>query len=137
MRIRHFIVAAIVAATLTACTSTAEHDTNSSKAKADASGLTQKQKDDALASAGIPPEPTGAKRAELLRALSAANPDTVKYEDKAIDAARNQCSALNGTGVSRIDWLASRRFTYKDVTTTEAQGRQINAALKGIGFCKV
>ncbi|MET8765482.1 hypothetical protein [Streptomyces sp. NPDC004658] len=87
--------------------------------------------------AGMPPKPTGAKRAELLRALAAANPDIVKYEDKAIEAARNQCQSLNDTGVKRIDWMASQRFTYKDVTTTEAQGKQINQALKGLGFCKV
>ncbi|KMS84540.1 hypothetical protein ACZ91_47335 [Streptomyces regensis] len=85
--------------------------------------------------AGIPPEPTGGKRAELLRALAAANPGIVKYEDKAIDAARNQCSALNG-GSGKADWAASQRFTYKDVTTTEAQGKQINEALRGLGFCK-
>ncbi|GGZ88558.1 hypothetical protein ACFOOM_18910 [Streptomyces echinoruber] len=85
---------------------------------------------------GIPPEPTVAKRAELLRALAAANPDIVKYENKAVDAARNQCSAVNG-GAQRLDWLAAQRFTYKDVTTSEAQGKQINQALKGLGFCKV
>jgi hypothetical protein len=62
--------------------------------------------------AGIPPEPTGAKRAKLLRALAAVNPDIVKYEDKAIDAARNQCSTINGGG-RRLDWSASQRFTYK------------------------
>ncbi|MET8769521.1 hypothetical protein [Streptomyces sp. NPDC004658] len=84
--------------------------------------------------AGIPPEPTGGRREELLRALAAANPDIVKYEDKAIDAARNQCAALNG-GSGKADWAASQRFTYKDVTTTEAQGRQINEALEGLGFC--
>ncbi|MGD6755885.1 hypothetical protein [Streptomyces sp. BH105] len=84
----------------------------------------------------IPPEPTGAKRAELLRALAAANPAVVTYEDKAIDAARNQCSAF-GEGVKRPDRLASQRFTYKDVTTTQAQGKQINEALKGLGFCEV
>ncbi|MGP3769728.1 hypothetical protein ACTWJ8_02750 [Streptomyces sp. SDT5-1] len=83
----------------------------------------------------IPPEPTGAKRAALLRALAAANPAIVKYEDKAITAARNQCGAF-GEGVKKPDWLASQRFTYKDVTTTEAQGKQINEALKGLGFCK-
>ncbi len=59
----------------------------------------------------------------------------MKYEDKAIDAARNQCSALNGGG-GKADWAASQRFTYKDITTTEAQGKQINEALKGLGFCK-
>ncbi|MEU6381990.1 hypothetical protein ABZ847_00355 [Streptomyces bauhiniae] len=86
--------------------------------------------------AGIPPEPTGAKRAMLLRALAAANPAIVRYEDKAIDAARNQCSAING-GAAKLEWSASMRFTYKDVTTSEAQGRQINDALKQGGFCKV
>ncbi|MET8561993.1 hypothetical protein ABZV75_15890 [Streptomyces flaveolus] len=85
--------------------------------------------------AGIPPEPTGGKREELLRALAAANPDIVKYEDEAIDAARNQCSAINA-GSGKADWAASQRFTYKDVTTTVAQGRQIDEALRGLGFCK-
>ncbi|MGD6740639.1 hypothetical protein ACOKM3_02215 [Streptomyces sp. BH106] len=83
----------------------------------------------------IPPEPTGAKRAELLRALAAANPAVVKYEDKAVDAARNQCSAF-GEGVKGPDRLASQRFTYKDVKTSEAQGKQINEALKGLKFCE-
>ncbi|MGA5322510.1 hypothetical protein ACPCIU_18995 [Streptomyces seoulensis] len=86
--------------------------------------------------AGIPPEPTGAQRAMLLRALAAANPAIVRYEDKAVDAARNQCSAING-GAAKLDWSASMRFTYKDVTTSEAQGRQINDALRQGGFCKV
>ncbi|MET9890979.1 hypothetical protein ABZZ47_12315 [Streptomyces sp. NPDC006465] len=90
----------------------------------------------ALKAAGIPLEPTGAKRAELLRALAAVNPDIVQYEDKAINAARNQCSAING-GSTNVNRLASSRFTYRDVTTTEAQGRQINQALQGLGFCKV
>jgi hypothetical protein len=91
---------------------------------------------EAVKAAGIPPEPTGAERAQLLRALAAANPDIVKYEEKAIDAARNQCSAINGNS-PRADWTAAQRFTYKDVTTTEAQGKQINEALKGLDFCKV
>ena len=84
---------------------------------------------------GIPTVPTGARRAELLRALAAVSPDIVKYEDKAIDAARNQCGALNGDSV-KADQAASQRFTYKDVTTTEAQGAKINEALKGLDFCE-
>jgi hypothetical protein len=60
----------------------------------------------------------------------------VKYEDKAVDAARNQCSAF-GEGVQRPDRLAAQRFTYKDVKTSEAQGKQINEALKGLKFCEV
>ncbi|MET9126261.1 hypothetical protein [Streptomyces sp. NPDC004528] len=91
----------------------------------------------ALAKAtGIPPKPTGAARARLLRALAAAAPAAARYEDKAIDAARNQCSAING-GAQRLDHLASQRFTYKDATTTEAEAKQINQALKDTGFCIV
>jgi hypothetical protein len=99
-----------------------------------------KEKEDqeaAAKAAGIPPRPTGADRQSLLDALAEASPDVVKYEDKAVDAARNQCSAINGEGVRRIDWLASQRFTYKDVITTEEQGAKINAALKKSGFCEV
>ncbi|MCI3240277.1 hypothetical protein [Streptomyces spinosisporus] len=86
--------------------------------------------------AGIPPEPTGADRRRLLATLAAVAPDVVRYEDKAVEAARNQCSAING-GSHRLNWVASQRFTYKDVTTSEAQGAKINGALKRSGFCKV
>ncbi|MFI6494901.1 hypothetical protein [Streptomyces sp. NPDC050564] len=111
-----------------AAASSKQHTDKSAKPSADWSAAEK--------AAGIPPKPTGAKRAQLLRALAAANPGIVKYEDKAIDASRNQCSAINGGG-GKLDWAAAQRFTYKDVTTTEAQGKQINEALKGLGFCKV
>lgn len=126
---------AVLALALVGCSSSDDADSSSAPSTS-APASSPADNSDALAAAGIPPEPTGADRAELLRALAAANPDIVKYEDKAIDAARNQCSALTG-GAQKLDWLASQRFTYKDVTTTEAQGKQINAALKGLGFCKV
>lgn len=122
---------AVLAVALAGCSSS-----DSTDAKPTASKSSEPSIDISAAekAAGIPPEPTGAKRAKLLRALAAANPGIVKYEDKAIDAARNQCSALSS---EKADWSASQRFTYKDVTTTEAQGKQINAALKSLGFCKV
>ena len=44
--------------------------------------------------------------------------------------------AING-GAQKLDYFASQRFSYKDVTTTEAQGKAINDALKASGFCKV
>ncbi|MER7969119.1 hypothetical protein ABTX35_08985 [Streptomyces sp. NPDC096080] len=88
----------------------------------------------AAKSAGIPPIPTGADRQKLLDTLAAAAPDVVRYEDKAIDAARNQCSAITG-GANKLDWLASQRFTYKDVVITEDQGAELNAALKASDFC--
>ncbi|MET7921708.1 hypothetical protein ABZU45_39125 [Streptomyces avermitilis] len=134
MKTRAITALLLTAAALTACTTTtsSSSDKPAKKPKSTPSvNMSAAEK-----AAGIPAEPTGAKRAELLRALAAANPDIVKYEDKAIDAARNQCSAINGGG-SKVDWTASQRFTYKDVTTTEAQGKQINDALKGLKFCKV
>ncbi|MET7287016.1 hypothetical protein [Streptomyces sp. NPDC005573] len=85
---------------------------------------------------GVPPEPTGPKRARLLHDLSAVSPNIVKYEDKAVDAARNQCTAING-GAAGLDRSAAQRFSYKDVKTTQAQGGRINRALKTSGFCKV
>ncbi|MET9729659.1 hypothetical protein ABZZ79_03030 [Streptomyces sp. NPDC006458] len=90
----------------------------------------------AATAAGIPPEPTGVDRQALLDTLAAAAPDVVRYEDKAVGAARNQCSAINGDA-NKLDWLASQRFTYRDVVTTEEQGAKLNAALKASGFCKV
>lgn len=125
--------AALVAAALlalTACSSSS--DETDAKPTPSATEKTT----DATSNSSLPPRPTGEKRQQLLDALEKAAPDVVRYEDKAIDAARNQCSAF-GEGVRRPDWLASQRFTYKDVTTTEAQGKAINEALKDIGFCNV
>ncbi|CAM5474450.1 MULTISPECIES: hypothetical protein [Streptomyces] len=45
-------------------------------------------------------------------------------------------SLVGCSGSGKVGWAASQRFTYEDVTTTEAQGKQINEALKGLGFCK-
>ncbi|MFI2033717.1 hypothetical protein ACH470_03295 [Streptomyces bottropensis] len=141
MRIRPIVVTvAALACTLTACSSGSSNESDAkTKPSAKASTekkVTQKEKDDAAKSAGIPPEPTGKERQALLDTLAGAAPDVVRYEDKAVDAARNQCSAING-GAQRLDWSASMRFSYKDVVTTEEQGAKINAALKSSGFCKV
>ncbi|MCQ6250902.1 hypothetical protein [Streptomyces malaysiensis] len=132
---RHIAIAAIAAAcllTLTACDSGEKAD--NSKPSASASELTQKQKDEISKAAGMPPRPTGADRQQLLKTLAAVAPDVVRYEDKAVDAARNQCSSINGNA-GKDDWAASMRFTYKDVVTTEEQGAKINEALKKSGFC--
>ncbi|MFB6787681.1 hypothetical protein ACFCWT_13495 [Streptomyces olivaceus] len=123
-------LAAAALLTLTACSSSSD-ETTDAKPKATAT-----PSDRAPEKSSIPPRPTGEKRQQLLDALAAAAPDVVRYEDKAIDAARNQCSAF-GEGVKRPDWLASQRFTYKDVTTSEEQGKALNDALKSSGFCNV
>lgn len=129
-------VTAVLALALVGCTSSTDGSQSEAKPKPTKSSEPSADVSKAVKDAGIPPEPTGADRAELLRALAAANPDIVKYEEKAIDAARNQCASING-GAQRLDRSAALRFTYKDVTTTEEQGKQINEALKGLGFCKV
>ncbi|WP_409235802.1 hypothetical protein [Streptomyces sp. PA5.6] len=123
---------------LTACSSSDDkaHDEPKAKPSATTSELSQEEKDKAAQSAGLPPKPGAAERAKLIRALQAAAPDVVRYEDKAVDASRNQCMAINGKA-KRLNWLASQRFTYKDVTTTEEQGAKINDALQATGFCKV
>jgi hypothetical protein len=136
MRTRTVVAIAVtLTAALAGCSSSDDTDAKPTP-KPTASSEPSVDMSAAAKAAGIPPKPTGAKRAKLLRALGAANPDIVKYEDKAIDAARNQCQSINGGG-QRLDWSASQRFTYKNVTTTETQGKQINDALKGLGFCKV
>ncbi|MFF9374802.1 hypothetical protein ACF1BB_09715 [Streptomyces griseoluteus] len=129
------LAAAVLALTGCSGTDTAADRTNPKTPEATVTGTATPDRG-AAGEAGIPPEPTGATREMLLRALAAANPAIVRYEDKAIDAARNQCSAING-GAGKLDWSASMRFSYKDVTTSEAQGKQINEALKTGGFCKV
>ncbi|MFJ4009450.1 hypothetical protein [Streptomyces sp. NPDC090026] len=134
MRTRTATAAAIaaIALTLTGCSTDTEPTTD----KATPEELTPEQQASIRAAAGIPERPTGEARQTLLDALAKAAPDTIRYEDKAVEAARNQCSAING-GSERIDWMASQRFTYKDVTTTEEQGKAINQALKDLGFCNV
>ncbi|MER8014445.1 hypothetical protein ACIQ7S_02625 [Streptomyces griseoluteus] len=129
------LAAAVLALTGCSGTDTAADKTNPRSPEGNATATATPGGGAAGEAAGIPPEPTGAKRAMLLRALAAANPAIVKYEDKAIDAARNQCSAING-GAGKLERSASMRFSYKDVTTSEAQGKQINEALKDGGFCK-
>ncbi|MER6675104.1 hypothetical protein [Streptomyces sp. NPDC000983] len=134
MRTRTAAIAiSALACALSACSSTEEP---SAKPEATQSEVSQQEKDQALAEAGIPPEPTGADRQALLDALAAASPDVVEHEAEAITAARNQCSAING-GAGMLDRLAAQRFTYKDVITTEEQATAINEALKSSGFCKI
>ncbi|WP_031010675.1 hypothetical protein [Streptomyces sp. NRRL F-5727] len=126
--------AATVAATaaallaLTACSSTdAPADTKpSATATATASVDTRP--------AGIPPEPQGAEREALLGALRTINPALVEDPDKAIDRARNQCSAINGGG-DNVDSLAQQRFSTSSHEVTAVEAKAINATL-GATFCK-
>lgn len=137
-------VAALTAALFLALTACVSSDAPDSGPRPGLVGATPAPEDEvsreaveeALAEAGIPGEPEGAAREALLAALENAAPDVVRYEDRAVDAARNQCGSLN-TGTAEPDVLAAQRFSYEDVTTTPEQGRAINAALEASGFCEV
>ncbi|MEU9316830.1 hypothetical protein [Streptomyces sp. NPDC048295] len=79
--------------------------------------------------AGIPPAPTGNDRDAYLDAIAAVDPQIIVDEQKAIDAGRNQCSSLAGGG-AKVDWLAAQRFGNDGRPLTDAQGKQLNAALR-------
>ncbi|MGA5424537.1 DUF732 domain-containing protein [Streptomyces lavendulocolor] len=122
----HLIAGAVLAAlALTACEAADEPE-----AKPKASPPATAAASSAPADTGIPPEPTGPDRQKYLQALTAIDPALVTDEDKAIDAGRNQCSALHG-GAARPDWLAAQRFGNDARPVTEATGKRINAALRG------
>ncbi|MFE1839243.1 hypothetical protein [Streptomyces sviceus] len=87
----------------------------------------------ALHSAGIPAKPTGQARADLLAALRKISPALVADEDDAIDNSRNQCSAINGKA-AKLDWSAQQRFGTSSHEVSDAEAKQINAALTT--FCK-
>lgn len=81
------------------------------------------------ADTGIPPEPTGTKRAAYLAAIKAIDPALVTDADKAIDAGRNQCSSLNG-GAQNVNNSAAQRFGNDAHPLTDEQGKALNAALR-------
>ncbi|MDK1344186.1 hypothetical protein QNO09_12905 [Streptomyces sp. 378] len=128
MRIRTTIVVATaaLAITLVGCSS----DNNDSEPKTTESS-SQPSTDNSAAekAAGIPAEPTGAKRDALLAAIHDVNAKLTADEDKAIDAARNQCSGLNG-GAKNPDHLAAERFSYNGITLTDDDGAHLNIGLR-------
>ncbi|MFB8038985.1 hypothetical protein ACFC5Z_40040 [Streptomyces sp. NPDC056004] len=79
--------------------------------------------------AGIPPAPTGNDRDAYLDAIAAVDPQLIVDEQKAIDAGRNQCSSL-ATPNDKTDWAAAQRFGNDAHPLTDAQGKQLNAALR-------
>ncbi|WP_326678523.1 hypothetical protein [Streptomyces sp. NBC_01237] len=117
---------------LTACSAEEDKAAPSPKAKtsAPAAETTDPGKSsDAEKSAGIPDAPTGADRAAYLAAIKAIDPAIVEDEEKAIDAGRNQCSHLASPS-GKSDWLAAQRFGNDARPLTDAQGKQLNAALR-------
>ncbi len=125
-------LAALLLATLTAC-SESDNPPSTASAKPGQAAATEKpstpqaDNSDAERGAGIPAEPTGAKRTALIATLKAVNPALVADEDKAIDNARNQCSTLNGGGDA--DMTAKARFSTSDHEVTDVEATAINEAL--------
>ncbi|MGW0939873.1 hypothetical protein [Streptomyces sp. NPDC002666] len=77
----------------------------------------------------LPAEPTGAERDAVLAAVRDVNGNLTQDEDKAIDAARNQCAALDG-GAANTDHTAAQRFSYDGITLTDDDGSHINIGLR-------
>lgn len=117
------VITALLALTLTGCGSS-DDDSSTPTPKASSSV----DHSDAEKAAGIPAEPTGAKRAALIAALKAISPALVTDEAKAVDNARNQCSTISGGG--NADMTAKARFSTSDHEVTDAEAKAINAALK-------
>jgi hypothetical protein len=126
---KHRATAAVLAtvaalAALTACSSSSDsHTDKPSPAPTKSSAAA-----DPFKAAGIPPKPSGKIRTELLAALRKVGPALVADPDKAIDNARNQCSAINGKA-PKVDWSAQQRFSSSAHQVTAAEAKQINAAL--------
>lgn len=78
---------------------------------------------------GLPPEPSGAARDAVLAVVRDVHGGLVRDEDKAIDAARNQCSTLDGGGKD-ADHSAAQRFSYDGVKLTDDDGKHLNYGLR-------
>ncbi|MEU9090985.1 hypothetical protein [Streptomyces sp. NPDC048428] len=123
-------VAALLAVTVVGCSGDKGSDSKAGAIKSTAP-KTSSAADNSVAAkdAGIPPEPTGAERSAVLEAIHDVNGNLTHDEDKAIDAARNQCSALEG-GATNPDHVAAQRFSYDGVTLTDDDGSHINFGLR-------
>ncbi|MFD6247509.1 hypothetical protein [Streptomyces roseolus] len=79
--------------------------------------------------AGLPPDPTDARRDTVTAAIRDIDGGLIHDEEKAIDAARDQCAALDGDGAGR-DRSAAQRFSYDGVTLTDDDGGHLDTGLR-------
>ncbi|MDT3724539.1 hypothetical protein ROS62_06405 [Streptomyces sp. DSM 41972] len=107
-----------------ASSSSAQPSATHSTQAADRPGIDASEADDVL-----PAEPTGAERDAVLAVVMDVSAKLLADEDKAIDAARNQCGALN-SGAANVDHLAAQRFSYDGVTLTDEDGAHLNTGLR-------
>jgi hypothetical protein len=132
MHIRATIAAvtAVLAVTLVGCSSDNGGDSKADTTRtATPEASSTADRGDAAQAAGVPAEPTGAKRTAVLGAIRDVDAKLTADENKAIDAARNQCSALDG-GAANPDHSAAQRFSYDGVTLTDDDGAHLNIGLR-------
>jgi hypothetical protein len=134
--VKHHATAAVLAtvAALAALTACSNNDSHADKpAPAKSSTAPSKAAADPLKAAGIPPKPSGKTRTALLAGLRNVNRALVADPDKAVDNARNQCSAINGKSPT-VDAVAQARFSSSTHQVNAAEAKQINTAITA--FCK-
>ncbi|WP_327713013.1 hypothetical protein OG912_36055 [Streptomyces sp. NBC_00464] len=123
-------IAAVLAVSIAGCSGDKGSDS-----KADATRSTAPEtsraadNSDAAKKGGLPPEPTGAARSAALQAIHDVNGNLTHDEDKAIDAARDQCAALDG-GATNPDRGAAQRFSYDGIKLTDDDGGHLNHGLR-------
>ncbi|WNO67028.1 hypothetical protein OG830_25645 [Streptomyces sp. NBC_00121] len=129
MRIRTTSVA-ILAVTVVGCSRDKGSDSRTDTITSTAPGASSAADDRGGAkNAGLPPKPIGAERDAVLATILDVNSNLIHDEDKAINAARNQCAALDG-GATNPDHSAAQRFSYDGVTLTDDDGSHINFGLR-------
>ncbi|MFC9729752.1 hypothetical protein ACFWGM_10775 [Streptomyces roseolus] len=79
--------------------------------------------------AGLSPEPTGARQGGRPRGHPRHQSGLIHDEEKAVDAARDQCAALDGGGAGS-DRSAAQRFSYDGVTLTDDDGGHLDTGLR-------
>ncbi|MEV7996882.1 hypothetical protein AB0O67_34880 [Streptomyces sp. NPDC086077] len=132
MRIRTTtaVVVAILAVTVAGCSSDKGSESKADTTKSTVAEASRASDDSGAAkNADMPPEPAGAERDAVLAAIRDVNGNLTHDEDKAIDAARNQCASLVG-GATSPDREAAQRFSYDGVTLTDDDGSHINFGLR-------
>jgi hypothetical protein len=122
-------IAAILAVTVAGCSSDKGSDSKAGTIKSTAPEASSAADNSGAAKNDMPPEPTGAERSAVLQAIHDVNGNLTHDEDKAINAARNQCAALDG-GATNPDHSAAQRFSYDGVTLTDDDGSHINFGLR-------
>ncbi|MFJ6434621.1 hypothetical protein [Streptomyces sp. NPDC091416] len=131
-------IAAVLAFAAVGCSSDSDNaddskagTTKSSAPEASSPSSPSSSADDSGAAkdTSLPAEPTGAERDAVLAAVRDVNANLTHDEDKAIDAARNQCAALDG-GAADTDHTAAQRFSYDGITLTDDDGSHINIGLR-------